>query len=112
MNEAGLQVNEAIVKINAQPVPPGASAEVLAGALKEAGPQGHVKLEVLPLEMAEFTVTLGARPADMMNLPDWQEAQMRFAAWWREASGEPSLRVPKVRGAFTPPTGHQAEVVP
>lgn len=98
IDAAQLRVGDAIVGLDDQPVQAGATADTLDRFFKTAGPNKEVTLEVWSLEQLDLTVTLGARPPDMMNLPDWEEAQKRFAAWWRDLEGEPSLRIRKPRG--------------
>lgn len=118
MSDARLQVHDVIVGIGNQPVPAGATPQMLENAFKSAEPGKEVTLEVRPLEQVELAVVLGARSPEMMNLPDWEEAQRRFAVWWREMEGEPSLRIRKSNTAYfasatlSPPPTPEAEVVP
>ncbi|HOB75158.1 MAG TPA: hypothetical protein PKG54_11595 [Phycisphaerae bacterium] len=118
LSEARLRVNDVIVGIGNQPVPPGATPQTLDNALQNAGPNREIMLEVRPLEQVELTVVLGARAPEMMNQPDWEEAQKRFAAWWREVEGEPSLRIRQPNTTYfasatlSPPPAPEPEVVP
>jgi hypothetical protein len=62
--------------------------------LKQARPGGEMLLTLSHVEQVKLAVTLGGRPVDRMNSGDMEIAQARFAEWWREQTGEGSLRSP------------------
>lgn len=95
--DAGLHVNDAMVSVEGSAIPPGGTAETLERAFAASGPGRSVLLEVRKLEQVELTVTLGARPVNMMNQPDKEEAQRRFATWWQKEMGERSIRISQPR---------------
>jgi hypothetical protein len=119
MNQAGLQVDDVIVGIDGQQMPAGVTPDMLCQALKMSGLGRRLVLDVRPLEQVKLNVTLGARDPDMMNPADWEDAQERFAAWWRDQVGEPSVRLrrPRTYAYYSPlmpsaPPTSDAEFVP
>lgn len=118
LERSGLQAGDAIIGIDGQPVKGGATQDDLDAVIRNLGPGRQILLEVCRLEQVSLTVTLGARPPDMMNQPDWAAAQTRFASWWREQMGEPSVRFTKPRGTLlvsvgvSPPAAPEAGLLP
>lgn len=91
---AGLQTGDVIVAVARSPVGPLLQGEQLQDFLRQARPGGEVILTLSRLEQVKLAVTLGGRPVDRMNTGDLEIAQVRFAEWWREQTGEASLRQP------------------
>ncbi len=63
-------------------------------ALEQARASGEqvFAIEVASLMDEERILEIGGRPVDMLNPEDLADAQASFAGWWRERSGETSLR--------------------
>jgi len=90
----GLGVGDVIVGVDKTRFAGGTAPDQLAAALEKAGSVGTVKLTLSHLEPVRMTVTLGGRPVDRMNPQDMELAQIRFAEYWRNHTGECSLRSP------------------
>ncbi len=92
---AGLRIGDLILGPAGQAPGSVAGPEALEQARASAGQV--FAIEVVSLKDEELILEIGGRPVDMLNPEDLAEAQASFAAWWRENSGEASLR-PAGRG--------------
>lgn len=89
---AGLKPGDVIVGIKRMPFGPNVTPEQLQELFGTLEPRSVTVLTLSRVEQIQVTVTLGGRPVDRMNPGDMEIAQARFAEWWREQTGESSLR--------------------
>lgn len=89
---AGLRAGDVIISAGSMPVGPNVTPDQLKELLEKAEPRSRMDLMLSRFEQVQITVTLGGRPVDRMNPNDMEIAQARFAEWWREQTGELSLR--------------------
>lgn len=94
----GLQQGDVILAVGRMPLSPSITPALLNELFGQSPAGMQVVLTLSRLEEVELTVTLGGRPVDRMNTEDLELAQGRFAEWWKEQTGEASVRTPAGQG--------------
>lgn len=102
---AGLKAGDVIVGLGRSPLPPGVAPDQLKDLMAHSKPGSQLALTLSHVEQVNVSVTLGGRPVDRMNPGDMEIAQARFAEWWRQQTGESSLRSSNRPEVYTPKLG-------